>query len=146
MYSPHVRAPAPSSLSLHTPPPTEISLLLVATYDRKRKGLWVAIPSLSSHAINLRLRVLPALGSPAHSAEVQLAQLSDGNLTAKEMHPGINESALMRRIDIGVISVLCMAYLFAYLDRVNIANAAVYGMGGDLGLVGNQYNVALTIL
>ena len=45
-----------------------------------------------------------------------------------------------------VIPVLCLVYLFAYLDRVNIGNAAVFGMADDLGLVGNQYNVALTIL
>ena len=52
----------------------------------------------------------------------------------------------MRKIDIRVIPVLVALYLFTYLDRVNIANAAVYGMANDLGLVGNQYNVALTIL
>ena len=52
----------------------------------------------------------------------------------------------MRKIDIRVIPVLCLVYLFAYLDRVNIGNAAVYGMADELGLVGNQYNVALTIL
>ena len=62
------------------------------------------------------------------------------------MYPDIDESALIRRIDIRVIPVLVVLYLFTYLDRVNIANAAVYGMADDLGLVGNQYNVALTIL
>jgi MFS family permease len=31
------------------------------------------------------------------------------------------------------------------LDRVNIGNASVYGLVDELGLVGNQYNVALTI-
>ena len=62
------------------------------------------------------------------------------------MYPDIDESALMRKIDIRVIPVLCLVYLFAYLDRVNIANAAVYGIADELGLVGNQYNVALTIL
>jgi len=72
--------------------------------------------------------------------------VGDGRLTAKEMYPNIDESALMRRIDIRVIPILCVLYLFAYLDRVNIANAAVYGMSKDLGLVGNQFNVALTIL
>ena len=72
--------------------------------------------------------------------------MGDGRLTAKEMYPNIDESALMRRIDIRVIPILCVLYLFAYLDRVNIANAAVYGMSKDLGLVGNQFNVALTIL
>ena len=90
--------------------------------------------------------MLPALGSPTPSAEAQLPQLGNGKLTAKEMYPDIDESALMRRIDMRVIPILCMVYLFAYLDRVNIANAAVYGMSKDLGLVGNQFNVALTVL
>jgi len=30
--------------------------------------------------------------------------------------------------------------------RVNIANAAVFGMKEELGLVGNEYNIALVIL
>jgi len=125
----------------------EISLLLIAGHYGKRKGLWVAIQSFSPHTTNPRhVHVLPALGSPAHSSEVQSIQLSDGHLSVKEEYPDVNKSALMRRIDIRVIPVLCMAYLFAYLDRVNIANAAIYGMGDDLGLVGHQYNVALTIL
>ena len=92
------------------------------------------------------LRTLPALDSPASPTEGQIAQLSDRGLTARERYPDIDEAALMRRIDIRVIPVLCVVYLFAYLDRVNIGNAAVYGMADDLGLVGNQYNVALTIL
>ena len=62
------------------------------------------------------------------------------------MYPDINEPALMRRIDIRVVPVLCLMFVFAFLDRINIANAAVYGMNEELGLVANQYNAALTIL
>jgi len=91
--------------------------------------------------------VLLALSSPIPSTEGQLAQLGyDEKVTAKEMFPDINESALIRKIDIRVIPVLCVLFVFASLDRFNIANAAVYGMGNELKLVGNQYNVALTIL
>ena len=36
-------------------------------------------------------------------------------------------------------------YLLAFLDRTNIANASVFGLNKDLGLVGNQYNTALTM-
>lgn len=36
-------------------------------------------------------------------------------------------------------------YLLAFLDRTNIANASVFGLQGDLGLTGTQYNTALTI-
>jgi len=88
-----------------------------------------------------------ALGSPAPSADGQLTQLTaNGKATAEEMYPDIDESALIRKIDIRVIPVLCLLYFFALLDRVNIGNAAVYGMSQDLGLVGNQFNAALTIL
>jgi len=35
--------------------------------------------------------------------------------------------------------------VLAFLDRVNIANANVYGLAKQLHLTGNQYNVALVI-
>ncbi|MCJ1377293.1 hypothetical protein MMC17_000387 [Xylographa soralifera] len=57
------------------------------------------------------------------------------------------ERRLMTQIDLRVIPVLSILYLLAFLDRTNIANAAVYGLSTDLGLVSgsNQYNTALTI-
>ena len=36
-------------------------------------------------------------------------------------------------------------YLLAFLDRTNIANAAIFGLQKDLKLTGNQYNTALTM-
>jgi hypothetical protein len=37
-------------------------------------------------------------------------------------------------------------YLLAFLDRVNIANANVFGLSKELDLVeGNRYNIALVI-
>jgi len=135
--------PSPSPWT-HTS--SENQLLLIVGHHGKRKGLWVVIPPPSFRETNIRVRALPALSSPAPSAEVRFTQLGDGKLTAKEMYPDIDESALMRRIDMRVVPMLCVVYLFAYLDRVNIANASVYGMSNDLGLIGNQFNVALTIL
>ena len=44
-----------------------------------------------------------------------------------------------------MIPVLSILYLLAFLDRTNIANAAVFGLQKDLGLTGTQYNTALTI-
>lgn len=88
-----------------------------------------------------------ALGSPALPADGHLVNLGyDGKVTAKDTYPHINEATLIRKIDIRVVPVLCLLFFFTFLDRVNIANAAVYGMSKDLGLVGNQYNIALTIL
>ena len=91
--------------------------------------------------------MLPALGSSASFTDGRSTQVGyDEKVTVKEMYSDIDESALIRKIDLRVVPVICLIYFFAFLDRVNIANASVYGMGHDLGLVGNQYNVALTIL
>ncbi|ATZ51438.1 hypothetical protein BCIN_07g00770 [Botrytis cinerea B05.10] len=55
------------------------------------------------------------------------------------------EAKLMRKIDLRVIPFLCILYLLAFLDRVNIANAKSFKLSTDLKLTGTQYNTALTI-
>ncbi|KAK5110741.1 hypothetical protein LTR62_005618 [Meristemomyces frigidus] len=55
------------------------------------------------------------------------------------------ERKLVARIDMHVIPFLCIMYLLAFLDRVNIANANVFGLAKQLHLTGDQYNVALVI-
>jgi MFS family permease len=49
------------------------------------------------------------------------------------------------RIDFRVIPFLCILYLLAFLDRVNIANAKSFSLVNDLNLTGVQYNTALTM-
>lgn len=44
-----------------------------------------------------------------------------------------------------LIPTLCILYLLAFLDRVNISNAAIFGLRDDLKLDGVKYNTALTI-
>lgn len=55
------------------------------------------------------------------------------------------EKKLMAKIDLRVIPFLCILYLLAFLDRVNIANAKSFGLVADLGLTGVQYNTCLTM-
>jgi MFS family permease len=56
------------------------------------------------------------------------------------------ERKLITKIDLHVIPFLCIMYLLAFLDRVNIANANVFGLSKELGIVdGNKYNTALVI-
>ena len=61
--------------------------------------------------------------------------------------PVINERKLMTKVDLRLIPVLSVLYLLAFLDRTNIANAAIYSLSSDLGLPrgSNEYNTALTI-
>ncbi len=40
---------------------------------------------------------------------------------------------------------LCFLYLLAFLDRTNIGNAKIAGLGPDLGLTTSSYNATLTI-
>ncbi|OQE17885.1 hypothetical protein PENSTE_c019G07977 [Penicillium steckii] len=56
------------------------------------------------------------------------------------------ERTLVRKIDLNILPVVVLLYLFSFLDRVNIGNARLYGLEEDLGLVGNQYQIAVSIL
>ena len=49
------------------------------------------------------------------------------------------------QIDLRLIPIMGVLYLLAHIDRGNIGNAKIEGMDKDLGLVGNQYNIASTI-
>ncbi|KAF7155645.1 hypothetical protein CNMCM5623_008187 [Aspergillus felis] len=55
------------------------------------------------------------------------------------------ERLLIRKIDFYILPLVVLLYLFSFLDRVNIGNARLYGLEEDLGLVGNQYQVAVSI-
>ncbi|EAU32566.1 conserved hypothetical protein [Aspergillus terreus NIH2624] len=56
------------------------------------------------------------------------------------------EKDLIRKIDMHILPFVVLLYLFSFLDRVNIGNARLYGMEEDLGLVGDQYQIAVSIL
>jgi MFS family permease len=51
----------------------------------------------------------------------------------------------MAKIDLRVVPFLCILYLLAFLDRINIANARSFGLVADLKLKNVEYNTALTI-
>ncbi|KAI1850276.1 hypothetical protein JX265_002175 [Neoarthrinium moseri] len=54
--------------------------------------------------------------------------------------------SLTRKLDLRMIPIIMLLYLFSFLDRVNIGNAKLYGLEEDLGLVGNQYQICVSIL
>lgn len=74
------------------------------------------------------------------------------------------ERMLIWKIDLHILPVVVLLYLFSFLDRgswsdspcfggqcwhhplVNIGNARLYGLEEDLGLVGDQYQIAVSIL
>ncbi|KAL3469735.1 major facilitator superfamily domain-containing protein [Aspergillus californicus] len=64
-------------------------------------------------------------------------------------HPEFLDPNVERRVvwkcDLHVVPVLMVLYLLAFLDRINIGNARLQGLEADLGMSGNDYNIALFI-
>ncbi|KPI38279.1 putative transporter [Cyphellophora attinorum] len=54
-------------------------------------------------------------------------------------------SRIYRKVDLRVIPMLTALYLIAHLDRANLGNAKLEGLEKDLGMVGNDYNIAVSV-
>ncbi|KAF5591141.1 beta-glucosidase [Fusarium subglutinans] len=57
-----------------------------------------------------------------------------------------NEKSLVRKLDFTLLPMVWLLYFFNHLDRNNIAQARLSTFEQDLGLKGNQFNVAVPIL
>ncbi|KAF9237155.1 MFS general substrate transporter [Melanogaster broomeanus] len=55
------------------------------------------------------------------------------------------ERKLWRRIDLRLLPMLTLMYLFSSMDRGNIGNAKLDGLTTQLSLTGNKYNIALVL-
>ncbi|KAF8882948.1 MFS general substrate transporter [Mucidula mucida] len=55
------------------------------------------------------------------------------------------ENRLWRKLDLRLLPILSLLYLFSFMDRGNIGNARLQGLVTQLDLTGNQYNIALTM-
>lgn len=49
------------------------------------------------------------------------------------------------KIDLRLLPVLSILYLFATLDRANIANAKIEGLKEDTGITDREYNIVLGV-
>ncbi|KAL2824930.1 major facilitator superfamily domain-containing protein [Aspergillus cavernicola] len=60
-------------------------------------------------------------------------------------YDGINEKALLRKLDFKLLPPLTILYLLSFLDRSNVGNARLEGLTDDIGMTGNQYLTGLTL-
>jgi MFS family permease len=58
---------------------------------------------------------------------------------------GVNERALVRKLDLRLLPPLTLLYLLSFLDRSNVGNARIEGLVDDLHITGNQYLTGLTL-
>ncbi|CCF36649.1 hypothetical protein CH063_01541 [Colletotrichum higginsianum] len=73
------------------------------------------------------------------------SSLSSDDGEFMQRYEGKTGRAVVRKIDYRLIPIMGLLYLLAHIDRGNIGNAKIEGMDKDLGLTGNQYNIASTI-
>ena len=57
----------------------------------------------------------------------------------------LNETKLLRKMDLHILPVISVLYLLAYLDRGNIGNAKIEGLPESLTLSSSEYNICLTV-
>ncbi|KAK1857299.1 major facilitator superfamily transporter [Colletotrichum chrysophilum] len=55
------------------------------------------------------------------------------------------EKSLVRKLDMSLLPVVWTLYMFNFLDRNNLAQAKLNGFEKHLGLVGNQFNTAVSV-
>lgn len=90
--------------------------------------------------------------SPSISEKDDVVHVEDGKAAAEGglYNPhidvsGIDERALMRKVDMRTIPWLSFLYLLCFLDRTSIGNAKLYNMEAELGITDTQYLICLTI-
>ncbi|KAM0437827.1 hypothetical protein ACHAPT_002192 [Fusarium lateritium] len=59
--------------------------------------------------------------------------------------PETRKKEVVRKIDIRLVPLLAILYLFSFIDRANIGNAKIEGLEDDLGITPQQYNIALSV-
>ncbi|KAI3394043.1 hypothetical protein diail_3262, partial [Diaporthe ilicicola] len=79
------------------------------------------------------------------SASAPTSDVNTGNQAMLCIDPA-KEAKMMRKFDVWAVGLLGILYMLANLDRSNIGNANIAGLPEDLGLVGNQYGTAVTLL
>lgn len=52
---------------------------------------------------------------------------------------------LRRKFDLRVLPFCTLMHLCSMIDRANMGNAKVLGLQEDLGLTGNQFNIAMSV-
>lgn len=57
----------------------------------------------------------------------------------------VAEAKLRWKIDLYIVPIVAMLYLFCFIDRANIGNAKLAGFDKDLHLVGYDYNKVLSV-
>ncbi|CAG9948153.1 unnamed protein product [Clonostachys rosea f. rosea IK726] len=76
--------------------------------------------------------------------ETKQVEMAEG-ASQELVYDKVAEGRLRRKIDLMILPTVCILYLCCFIDRANIGNARIAGMEKDLGMVGYDYNAALSM-
>ena len=76
---------------------------------------------------------------------IRVLGLSDEDAEFYNNHSEAQRKKITRKVDIRLVPMLAILYLISHLDRANIGNAKIEGLGTDLGLDDLQYNIVLSL-
>lgn len=84
--------------------------------------------------------------SPGQETEKRFVETDDKAAMTDDLEMDHDEyRRIVRKLDWAIIPYCTLLYLLSFLDRVNIGQAAVAGLKGDLGITkGNKYAIALS--
>ncbi|CAL3973279.1 unnamed protein product [Diplocarpon coronariae] len=81
------------------------------------------------------------------SARMSDTEAKDAGISNQRMLLcGDAERKLVRKLDLHIVPVVMVLYLLSFLDRVNVGNARLYNLEADLGMHGNMYQTAISLL
>ncbi|SPO03597.1 probable MFS transporter [Cephalotrichum gorgonifer] len=78
------------------------------------------------------------------SSQANVAKKSDPPAKAPAIDPEA-ERRVRKKIDLMIMPIICILYLFCFIDRANIGNARLAGLEKDLGMKGYDYNATLSV-
>ncbi|KAF3919019.1 hypothetical protein ABW21_db0200422 [Orbilia brochopaga] len=83
---------------------------------------------------------------PEHEATAVSKEDSPSVEAVMHLDPDL-ERSLVKRLDLHIIPVVMTLYMLAFLDRINIGNARLYGLEEELGIAGTlKYQTAVSLL
>ncbi|RMY72284.1 hypothetical protein D0863_04616 [Hortaea werneckii] len=92
-----------------------------------------SVPSHSSHADKMKTST-PEVDTKSHSNDVQEVLDYGDSYTEEE------ERAVVRKIDLAVLPMICGVFFLQYLDKQSLSYAGAFELITDLGLTNSQYS------
>ncbi|KAJ4312530.1 hypothetical protein N0V84_009896 [Fusarium piperis] len=86
----------------------------------------------------------PKMG-PAIDLQEDVGKISESGGTSQDHLDPVAERQLCKKIDLHILPVVSILYLFCFIDRSNIGNARLAGFERDLGMKGIDYNATLSL-